>query len=93
MSFNQQVVLEYLKKEIKKFDNGKIQVGKNGYYDACNDEINAKNFYLIKKYSELNIGYGFVKINTNKYLKYKSIEFGIIFTINFNSKEMSFKKI
>jgi len=66
---------EYLKKDFKKFDNGKI-CGNCGYYDTCNDEINAKNFDLIKKYSELNIGYGFVNSNQYKqhHFKYKSID-------------------
>ena len=56
-------------------------------FNKCNDVLNQKNFNLINKYFDLNIGYGF--ISSNKYLqeqfKFKSIDIDL-FSPNIKSQ-------
>tara|TARA_B110000971_G_C20023842_1_gene507735 strand:- start:322 stop:1482 length:1161 start_codon:yes stop_codon:yes gene_type:complete len=66
---------ENLKSFFLKKDQGNV-CGNCGYFDHCNDKENQRNFNLIKKYADLNIGFGFVKTESYKQtiFKYKSID-------------------
>ena len=68
---------EMLKQDFLNFDQN---VCTNcGFFEKCNDEKNKNQFSLIKKYSDLNISFGF--FNTphykNTHFKYKSIDLNL----------------
>lgn len=66
---------EMLRKDWIKVDNGNV-CSNCGFFEKCNDRINSINFSLIKKYSDLNIGFGMFDSPYYKtsHFKFKSVD-------------------
>lgn len=68
---------EMLKQDFLNFDQN---VCNNcGFFEKCDDTKNKRQFSLIKKYSDLNIGYGFINTQhyKNTHFKYKSTDLNL----------------
>lgn len=66
---------QFLKSDFIKIDDGKM-CNNCGYFEKCNEDQGKKSFALIKKYSDLNINYGYFeyKYFSSETFKFKSID-------------------